>query len=359
MLVAFGPIEVGHAQTGVSIEPSEPDVKSGGSVAPPTVEDESVPPSPAEESSIVKPGGSVAPPTVEDKSVPPSPAGESSIVKPGGSVAPPTVKDESVPASPAEESSFGTRIREFGSRGVEAVSQVFQLPSIESINVWMEDRVEIGLRSISFQLETDHKSSSGGRDTFLGSITDLEEDNDLVPTRIFVDYLVTPFWGVELSYDKIVAATKTSSAVNAVKSDGDVELSGPILSVFGRYPNDTAFVPYAGLGIAFYDADFSGTAHWALGYSGPAEYAAAGSPNTSKGGRTRSMDVDVDPEFVIYGGALWNFRDHWALDLYIRQMDVDVDASFTGKVRERVEQVKKGSFPMGHVAYGASMHYIF
>ncbi len=305
MLVAFGPLETGHAQTGVSVEPSKPDIKLGGRVARSTVE------------------------------------------------------DEPAPRASAGESSLATRIREFGARGVDEVSQVFRSPSIESIKARMEDRVEIGLRSISYQLDTDHKSSNGGRNTFLGTITDLAEDNDLAPTRIFVDYLVTPFWGFELSYDKIAATAKTSPVADPVKSDGDVTLSGPILSVFGRYPNDTAFAPYAGLGIAFYNVTFDETAHWALGYSGPAEYAAVGRPRTPNGGRTRSMAVDVDPAFVIYGGALWNFRDHWALDVYIRQLDVDVDAAFTGRVRGRVEQVKKGSFPMGHVACGASIHYIF
>jgi long-subunit fatty acid transport protein len=43
-------------------------------------------------------------------------------------------------------------------------------------------------------------------------------------------------------------------------NDSKVSTSGPIWTLIARYNNDTLFIPYAGLGAAFYDStDFVGT----------------------------------------------------------------------------------------------------
>lgn len=248
------------------------------------------------------------------------------------------------------ESGYPSAFSESVEKDFDPVKKVFKS--------W-HDRVEIGTRIISIDLKDDSTDLDETGNGFLGSIVGLDGEDDLAPTRFFIDILATPYLGLELSYDKISAETQTSPLVGEVKSDGTLELSGPIVSIFGRYPNKTGITPYGGIGYAFYSADFSETGHWANGYPDPSAYAAAGSPNEPLGGRSRKMNVDDVTALVIYGGVIWSFHEHWAVDLYVRSMDAEVDANFVGSVRGTVETDKDGKFPMEHTGYGLSVHYLF
>ena len=239
-------------------------------------------------------------------------------------------------------------LRKFGSRSVDSVSSAFHSLAPGGFDeAYIQDRLAVGTRIITFSLSDD--------DASLGTINKLNEIQDHAPIKIFVNYLVNPCWGFELSSDKIEVETRTSDG----KSDGDGEMSGPILSVFGRYPNDTGFVPYGGIGLAVFDGDFSEEAHWALGYSNPKAYLDAGSPGTPLAGRTRSMSVDSYTGMVIYVGAAWEFWEHWAADVIVRYMDMEAVTTFTGKVGDTVETVISDTFDLTNTAYGLGIRYTF
>jgi len=239
-------------------------------------------------------------------------------------------------------------LRNFGSRSVDGVSGAFHSPANGGFyETYIRDRVVLGTRIITFSLSDD--------DVSLGTINKLNDIQDHAPTKIFLNYLMNPYWGFELSYDKIEAETRTSDG----KSDGDVEMSGPILSVFGRYPNHTGFVPYGGIGLAVFGGDFDEEAHWALGYPNPEAYVDAGSPSTPLGGRTRSMSVDDYTGTVIYLGVVWEFWERWAADVLFRYMDMEADSTFTGKVHGNVETVISDTFDLSNTAYGLGIRYTF
>ena len=232
-------------------------------------------------------------------------------------------------------------------------------PASPTILDRLQGRLEVGTRIISIDLKDDTTDIDETRNGFLGTIVGLDDQTDQLPTRFFVDVLFNRYVGIELSYDKIAAETRTSPLFGDVKSDGTLELSGPILSVFGRYPNPTGITPYGGLGVAFYSSEFEETAHWGKGYPNLASYVAAGSPDEPLNGRTRTMNVDGVTALVVYGGVLWSFHENWAVDLYIRSLDADVDANFIGGVGDAVDVDKDGVFPMGHTGYGLGIHYVF
>ena len=235
-----------------------------------------------------------------------------------------------------------------GSRSVDGVSDAFHSPAPGGFyETYIRNRLVVGTRIITFSLSDD--------DVSLGTINKLNYIQDHAPNKIFLNYLMNPYWGFELSYDKIEAETRTSDG----KSDGDVEMSGPILSIFGRYPNDTGFVPYGGIGLAVFDGDFSEEAHWALGYPNPQAYVDAGSPSTPLGGRTRSISVDSYTGTVIYLGVVWEFWENWAADVLFRYMDMEADSTFTGKGRNNVENVISDTFDLSNTAYGLGIRYTF
>ena len=105
--------------------------------------------------------------------------------------------------------------------------------------------------------------SGGG--TLLGTINSVEENPDSTPDKVFIDMMLNEYFGIELGYDSIIAETRTTSG----KSDGDVEMSGPVVSLLLRLPNESNFTPFAGVGLAFFGGDFDEEAHWAPGLSRP------------------------------------------------------------------------------------------
>ncbi len=108
----------------------------------------------------------------------------------------------------------------------------------ESIKSWMVERVEIGTRIEHFQLRNDSSSS------FIGSVDTLEEKQNYDPTRFFVDVYLGEYsyneydidYGIELTWTQMEVATVTSSDGH---NDSTLELSGPVLSFYGKYRNNS------------------------------------------------------------------------------------------------------------------------
>lgn len=224
--------------------------------------------------------------------------------------------------------------------------------STDGILTLLRRHVEIGTRITHFELKDDRRSTD---DTFLGSIIRLDDKQDLMPTKLFLAFRVNDLFGFELNYDKVAARTITVTG----KSDGTISMSGPIVSLFARYPNQTAFTPFAGFGLAYFSAAFNETDHWRLGYDSPEDYISAGKPATPKGDRLRTMHVSSDVGRVIVLGLIWRITNSWALDAFWRTMDVEADAVFTSTVHGVPENSRHGEFPLDHDAWGLGAKYIF
>ena len=225
----------------------------------------------------------------------------------------------------------------------------------------IKGRLAAGLRS-SYQILTDddsgHRGGTSGSGTFLGTIYALDESQNSAPIRPFISYDISKYFSLELAYDYQKA--KTLSASGTVdKSDGDIIMQGPTLSVLGRYPNPTAFTPYLGAGIGFYSADFDESAHWALGYPNEVTYTSLGSPSTLFNGRSRYMDMDSAAVLLISAGTACALSPSWFLDLSVQYFRQDIDATFYGYTNGVLDTEVRGSFPMDNLSLRVGIGYRF
>lgn len=220
-------------------------------------------------------------------------------------------------------------------------------------------RLELGTRTSKFTLDTTSTAPTP-EDAFLGNLYKLDPEQNSAPTKVFIDFNIIKYWGVEWTWDEMAARP-----VNFVPgepdtpgfSDGTLTVGGPILATYGRYPfeisDQISVVPFIGLGYAFWKADFDENTWWVYGYSSPEEFAA--DPNPAQRGNSRRIEVGDDPTSFIYLGADLFLTQHWAAQLYYRQMDMDIDADFylAGEVRDT------GSFPMSSSWWAFGVKYAF
>ncbi|MFT5726155.1 MAG: outer membrane protein W [Desulforhopalus sp.] len=231
------------------------------------------------------------------------------------------------------------------------------------VDKYITGRLLIGTRMSSRSLTDSDSGHVGGRygsGTYLGTIYSIDEVQDYVPYLFFLKYFFSEYIAAELAYDSVTGETvATSIGYSGVKSDGDITISGPTLSLVAHYPNSTKFSPYVSLGLGFYSADFDEAAPWALGYKDPSQYEALGSPSTTYGGRTREMVVDSDVGILFGLGCTYAFTDNWLLDLSMQYTQVDVDATFNGYTNGVLDTEQDGLFPMDNVALRLGLAYQF
>ncbi len=216
---------------------------------------------------------------------------------------------------------------------------------------WIKNHLEIGTRTTYFQLQDHHRDFLGG-DRFYGSINELEIQQIYLPLKVFVAYKVNPYWGVELTAEKLSVETwsRPDPQDGYPWTDGTINLMGPVFSVFARYPNATGFTPYAGVGVAYFFADFDADPAW----HHPAD------------------KIDYDPSFyqdfkldntlawLGYVGLLINLDDNWALDFMARYMAMDVDGvTLTRHGGSDYYENGTFTFPMKNISYGVGLRYMF
>ncbi len=202
----------------------------------------------------------------------------------------------------------------------------------------LTDRVEVGTRVTYFKLEDDQKNAeatSKAEGSFYGSITELDAQQNYIPLKLFVDYKFTKYVGAEVTVDEIQADTITRSDGH---NDGTVDMWGPIVSLFGRYPNSTRFIPYAGAGMVYFWSDFKEEESWKHG-----------------NGNDQTFDLDDSTGWVAYGGVSAKVTGRWFADLYVRHMDIDVDGTHYNHGRN----TGVFTFPMSNDAVGLGVRYIF
>ena len=224
---------------------------------------------------------------------------------------------------------------------------------LESGSAWdqccaaMADHVDVGTRFTYFVLAD---RSRGANNHFYGSIDKLDAVQNYWPLKLFVDYKVTPYWGFELTWDQIQAKTITKRDGH---TDGNINLDGPLLSAFGRYPNDTAFTPYAGAGVAYFFASFEEDYYWV--------HALNRQTGFYNNGPDWNQNIAMDNTFgwFGYGGVSIALQERLSADLYVRYTHVEVDGTHYNLMGRDVTDATSMTFPMSNTAFGLGVRYSF
>ena len=210
--------------------------------------------------------------------------------------------------------------------------------------------MQIGIRS-SLRILTDddsgHWGGVYGSGTYLGTIYALDENQNAVPILLNATYFFNKYIGIEIAYDQITATTAAlDSSTLEEKTDGDITISGPTITLLAQYRNSTNFTPYAGVGLGFYSATFDADPEWTLA----SEY---------NGAAYNHMEVDSVIGLHLTAGMKWLFSRNWALDLSAQYVQADVDATYTGYYNDVLYTTQTGHFPMDNVAFRLGVAYHF
>jgi len=74
---------------------------------------------------------------------------------------------------------------------------------------YLRDRLSIGTRVLWYSL-TDTEQGEEFDGSFLGSLNRTEESQDLAPVYIYLEYAITPYFGLGISYDQFKVKTRDS-----------------------------------------------------------------------------------------------------------------------------------------------------
>lgn len=191
----------------------------------------------------------------------------------------------------------------------------------------------IGTRILQFELQDDTRGTKF-HDSFMGSITELKDEQDDSPNKVFVQYRLveSPFW-IGVTYDHLRAAAWDEGG-----TDGSVDLSGCIPYLQARWENETRAVPYVELGLAYYEVDFEESSGW-----------------SNDGQRYVKLDDSVWGTDIA-GGVSIRVYEGLSVDLYVRYMDVE---DINGAYYINGSRDGDAIFTMSHTAYGLGVQYQF
>lgn len=261
----------------------------------------------------------------------------------GESVDTSAVGAEGVADSPDAETSFGNEEVEEATVVTPAPSRKDEVIPVKEPNPfydkYLRDRLSIGTRMLWYSL-TDTEQGEEFDGSFIGSINRTTEDQDPAPFFVYVEYAISPYFGLGISYDQFKVVTLDSKG-----GDGTFELSGPILYGFGRLENGSAFTPFAELGVAFYSVDFDPRDEWTF---------FGGSPTP-----VNRLETDNTTGFVVAGGVDIEIIEHLSANIYLRYVNVDFDVDNFFIPFSNTQPVSKGTFPGDHFAYGIGLKYTF
>jgi len=217
-------------------------------------------------------------------------------------------------------------------------------------NTYIHGKLQFGTR-LAYRSLTDadsgNKGGTYGSGTYLGTIYGLDEKQSYAPDKIFATYYFLDNFGIEFAFDRLLARTLAMDTYNGVeKTDGDVILAGPTLSLIGRYGNKTPFTPYAGIGLGFFNGDFDETADWAHS-------------DWSWAQRDRLMVVDSTTALLFTAGVAWTLSDHWFVDSSVQYIKADADATFYGYTDGTLNTEQTGHFPVDNVALRLGVGFSF
>lgn len=238
--------------------------------------------------------------------------------------------------------------------------------NLRQFNEFISGRLEIGTRLTVYRLIEDKK------DSFLGSVDFLNAQQNYMPVKIFADWLISPEWGIELTWDQLNAETITSYDGH---NDGNVVASGPIVTVFGRRSitvgsaeQKTTLVPSIGLGLAFLKTDFNHEDWWHHGFDGETwqeaqskyeQWRASGSPKWPNDGYRRNMSLDNTFAPVLTAGISAEFHKNFSADFYFRYMHLEIKDTYTRSRYGETFRENTVELPLSNYTFGFGLRYAF
>lgn len=197
---------------------------------------------------------------------------------------------------------------------------------------FIHERLCLGTRVLHFTLKKDHQGVPF-EGSFVGSIDTLEEVQDHLPDRFFVQYLLVPYLGAGVQRDRLEIKTiSTQPTPDGRITDGNVVMRGFFPYLFARYPNPTRCTPFVEYGWARYQNSFDPDPDW------------------YEEGR-REFLLDSSSRANYWGaGVEFEITRHFRVDAYYRAMDIDVPGiyAFHGDNRDPAPF----TFTMKHACYG-------
>ena len=131
---------------------------------------------------------------------------------------------------------------------------------------FIKDRLEIGLRMTYFKYTDAEKRSYDANGNLTGGYTAGISTYNLADVQYYAPlpylrYNIIKYLALQIAWERTKGKADTLDPVDP-HNDGNLILSGPSLMLLGRYPNETIFTPYAGIGFAFLSADFEEDDSW-------------------------------------------------------------------------------------------------
>ena len=225
----------------------------------------------------------------------------------------------------------------------------------------IEDRLRVGTRLTLFRLLDDK------RDSFLGSINELDPIQDWMPFKLYAQWMFHTNWGVEVMWDRVEAATSTYED-GAYHNDGEIILKGPLISVFHEkfirifgYEWPRSINLTFGAGLAWLFGDFDHTDWWHNGFQGASpeywDWVQAGRPPWPNGGYRRTMDIHDSIGWFATAGCSSPIGCGFSVELYTRLMYARAKDTYTLSYMGETHQVREATFPLHHLAAGIGIRY--
>ncbi|MCF7837138.1 MAG: hypothetical protein K9N49_00750 [Candidatus Marinimicrobia bacterium] len=308
-----------------------------------------------------------------------NPAAETAMVasnpepNPPASTNPPDAEPPATPEDPAADETTAPAETQWPTppRSLEIPDEAPEPPATPLENfyrAYIRGRLAAGARVSTFKLDDNERPDR--ENSFLGSITLLDpiDDKEIHPV---ITYEVCRWLALGVSWDQVGAATVTHRIAGGLPgdmhSDGDIYLKGPVFDAYLRIPLTDWLVPYAGIGIARYEASFDpeGWWHWGFDDQYDARYdqwvARGSNPADLPSSKRRNMYVNSSDETAYTAGLEIRPAEHIVVDFFYRQMDISVDVLYQLTYREgtRLGVEERAEFPFKHYAYGASLKVMF
>lgn len=223
---------------------------------------------------------------------------------------------------------------------------------------WIEGKLSIGLTYSIFRL-TDGDRPANREDDFLGNINELRDahENNIFPV---LEYQACDYFNIGFTYTKIEARTMN---FNNKESDGNAELSGPVIIAEFTYPLwEKRLYPHIGMGIAFLKGDFKEDTWWHLGYSSPEAWDYYGKPSKkTRLNYYRDIEVEDQTKAFFTIGLSYRPHPHVKLDLSYRKISLSPDCNFAYDYRGNTGRAIRnyGDFDMSGDFWLFSVSYIF
>lgn len=256
----------------------------------------------------------------------------------------------------AQETATTQPAKSFGGRQDAALQGDFDDETF--FEKWIKGHLSIGVNVSKFTFTDNERPADINREkNYIGAVNRLEEEDDVTIYPV-VNYWVSDYARIGLTYDKITARTYN---FNNNLSDGNAVYEGPMLSLEGAYPFfEGLLVPHLGGGVAFYSGDFEEDTWWHLAYGSPQSWESHGRRNSSATGYYREIHVKNETVFYLTCGVATMPLDNLVIDLAYRSMSLDPDCSWGHQFPSgRYEKHRDGDLDLSHYAISISASYLF